>query len=172
MVTDPDGTEDHVPAACTGCGQSLGQGDGIGFELHHVRDIPLITVRVTECWAHRCRCACETVTTTTMPEDVAKSPSYGTNLRALAVSVGLTPAPTPTLLEPADLPVRPRRADRDADPGRARGGDLHRLGRLSHRQPVVRSYLGSARKHGLSTFEAIHRAFIGNLGMPPIAQST
>jgi transposase len=34
---------------------------------------------------------------------------------------------------------------------------------------AVRSYLDSARKHGLSAFEAIHRAFTGNLWMPPIA---
>ncbi|TDD01203.1 hypothetical protein E1294_51675 [Nonomuraea diastatica] len=27
----------------------------------------------------------------------------------------------------------------------------------------------SARKHGLSAFEAIHRAFTGNLWMPPVA---
>jgi transposase len=36
----------------------------------------------------------------------------------------------------------------------------------------VRSYLDSARKHGLSAFEAIHRAFTGDLWMPPIAQTT
>jgi transposase len=36
----------------------------------------------------------------------------------------------------------------------------------------VRSYLDSARKHGLTAFEAIHRAFTGNLWMPPIAQTT
>ncbi|MER6076365.1 transposase [Streptomyces sp. NPDC001817] len=35
---------------------------------------------------------------------------------------------------------------------------------------TVRSYLDSARKHGLSAFEAIHRAFTGNLWMPPIEQ--
>ncbi|MFD0501897.1 IS66 family transposase [Streptomyces chiangmaiensis] len=35
---------------------------------------------------------------------------------------------------------------------------------------AVRSYLDSARKHGLSAFEAIHRAFAGNLWMPPIEQ--
>jgi hypothetical protein len=35
----------------------------------------------------------------------------------------------------------------------------------------VRSYLDSAGKHGLSAFEAIHRAFTGNLWMPPIAQA-
>ncbi|WP_330293798.1 IS66 family transposase [Streptomyces sp. NBC_00576] len=34
---------------------------------------------------------------------------------------------------------------------------------------AVRSYLDSARKHGMSAFEAIHRAFTGNLWMPPIA---
>lgn len=32
---------------------------------------------------------------------------------------------------------------------------------------AVRSYLDSARKHGLNAFEAIHRAFSGNLWMPP-----
>jgi transposase len=37
---------------------------------------------------------------------------------------------------------------------------------------AVRSYLDSARKHGLSAFEAIHRAFTGNLWMPPIEQAT
>jgi transposase len=36
---------------------------------------------------------------------------------------------------------------------------------------AVRSYLDSARKHGLSAFEAIHRAFTGNLWMPPINQT-
>lgn len=35
---------------------------------------------------------------------------------------------------------------------------------------AVRSYLDSARKHGLSAFEAIHRAFAGNLWMPSIEQ--
>lgn len=34
---------------------------------------------------------------------------------------------------------------------------------------AVRSYLDSARKHGMSAFVAIHRAFTGNLWMPPIA---
>ncbi|MFD0009160.1 transposase [Streptomyces sp. NPDC127178] len=36
---------------------------------------------------------------------------------------------------------------------------------------AVRSYLDSARKHGISAFEAIHRAFTGNLWMPPIEQA-
>jgi hypothetical protein len=37
---------------------------------------------------------------------------------------------------------------------------------------AVRSYLDSARKHGLSAFGAIHRAFTGTLWMPPITQTT
>jgi transposase len=34
---------------------------------------------------------------------------------------------------------------------------------------AVRSYLDSARKHGISVFDAIRRAFTANLWMPPIA---
>jgi transposase len=34
---------------------------------------------------------------------------------------------------------------------------------------AVRSYLDSACKHGLSDFDAIQRAFTGNLWMPPVA---
>ncbi|MEV6868767.1 transposase [Streptosporangium subroseum] len=34
---------------------------------------------------------------------------------------------------------------------------------------TVRSYLDSARKHGLGAFEAIRRAFTGDLWMPPVA---
>ncbi|AJE81523.1 hypothetical protein SLNWT_1147 [Streptomyces albus] len=34
----------------------------------------------------------------------------------------------------------------------------------------IRSVLDSARKHGLSAFEAIHHAFTGNLWMPSIEQ--
>src|SRR5215469_16403750 len=86
MVENPDVTEDHVPAVCTGCGSELGESDSIGFERRQVRDIPLSTVTVTEHRAHRCRCACGTVTAEPMPEQIAGSPSsYGPNLRALAV---------------------------------------------------------------------------------------
>ncbi|MFG1711109.1 transposase [Nonomuraea sp. M3C6] len=34
---------------------------------------------------------------------------------------------------------------------------------------AVRSYLDSARKHGLNALDAIRRAFTGHLWMPPIA---
>ncbi|WP_331751672.1 transposase (plasmid) [Streptomyces globisporus] len=36
---------------------------------------------------------------------------------------------------------------------------------------TVRSYLDSARKHGISAFKALHRACTGNLWMPPIEQT-
>lgn len=86
MAEKPDVTEDHLPAACAGCGSELGESDSIGVERRQVRDIPLVTVTVTEHRAHRCRCACGTVTAEPMPEGVAGSPSsYGPNLRALAV---------------------------------------------------------------------------------------
>jgi transposase len=86
MVSAPDVTEDHVPGACTSCGSTLGKDDSIGFERRQVRDIPLVTVTVTEHRAHRCRCACGTVTCEPMPEQIPGSPSsYGLNLRALAV---------------------------------------------------------------------------------------
>ncbi|MFG2887011.1 DUF6444 domain-containing protein [Streptomyces sp. NPDC048297] len=86
MVVGPDRTEDHFPAACSGCGSELGERDSVGFERRQVRDVPLVTVVVTEHRAHRCRCACGTVTAEPMPGTVAGSPSsYGPNLRALAV---------------------------------------------------------------------------------------
>ena len=86
MAAEPDVTKDHLPAACSSCGSALGESDSIGFERRQVRDIPLVTVTVTEHRAHRCRCVCGTVTTSSMPEGVAGSPSsYGANLRALAV---------------------------------------------------------------------------------------
>ncbi|WP_331751670.1 transposase (plasmid) [Streptomyces globisporus] len=77
---------DHLPAACSGCGRELGEYDSVGFERRQVRDIPLVTVVVTEHRAHRCRCACGTLTAEPVPATVAGSPSsYGPNLRALAV---------------------------------------------------------------------------------------
>ncbi|MGH3802791.1 MAG: IS66 family transposase [Pseudonocardiaceae bacterium] len=86
MVERADVTEDHVPAACIGCGGVLSADDSVGFERRQVRDIPLTTVTVSEHRAHRCRCACGTVTAEPMPEEIAGSPSsYGPNLRALAV---------------------------------------------------------------------------------------
>jgi transposase len=93
MAEVPDEVEDHLPAACGGCGKRLSSGDGVGFSRRQVRDIPLVTVTVTEHRAHRCRCeGCGAVTTAPMPEQVAGSPSsYGPNLRALAAGLLVFP---------------------------------------------------------------------------------
>src|SRR5512147_40369 len=78
MASDPDVVEEHLPRSCTGCGNGLELSDSIGFERRQVRDVPLVTVTVTEHRAHRCRCACGTVTTSPMPGRIAGSPSsYG-----------------------------------------------------------------------------------------------
>jgi transposase len=86
MVAHPDIIGDHVPERCAGCGAGLELADSAGFERRQVWDIPLVSVRVTEHRAHRCRCVCGTTTRGQMPTQVAGSPtSYGPNLRALAV---------------------------------------------------------------------------------------
>ncbi|TDC98987.1 DUF6444 domain-containing protein, partial [Nonomuraea diastatica] len=71
MVEVPDEVEDHVPAACGGCGRELSTTDSIGHSRRQVRDIPLVTVTVTEHRAHRCRCGgCGRVTSADMPATV------------------------------------------------------------------------------------------------------
>jgi transposase len=86
MAEVPDEVEDHLPAACGGCGKQLSATDSVGYSRRQVRDIPLVTVTVTEHRAHRCRCGgCGAVTGADMPGQVAGAPSsYGPNLRALA----------------------------------------------------------------------------------------
>jgi transposase len=86
MVETPDQVEEHLPDACGGCGKTLSAADSVGFARRQVRDIPLVTVTVTEHRTHRCRCdGCGRVTAAVLPEQVAGSPSsYGPNLRALA----------------------------------------------------------------------------------------
>lgn len=86
MAVVPDEVEDHLPAACGGCGQGLSVTDSVGYARRQVRDVPLVTVTVTEHRAHRCRCGrCGRVTAALMPAQVAGAPSsYGPNLRAPA----------------------------------------------------------------------------------------
>ncbi|MEV4841603.1 IS66 family transposase [Nonomuraea sp. NPDC049486] len=86
MVENPDEVEDHVPAGCGGCGQFLSAEDSVGYARRQVRDIPLVTVTVTEHRVHRCRCGgCGAVTSADLPATVAGAPSsYGPKLRALA----------------------------------------------------------------------------------------
>ncbi|MFI7128054.1 transposase [Nonomuraea sp. NPDC050153] len=85
MAETPDEVEDHVPAACGGCGKEVSAGDSVGYARRQVRDIPLVTVTVTEHRAHRCKCGgCGRITSALMPAQVAGAPSsYGPNLRAL-----------------------------------------------------------------------------------------
>jgi transposase len=86
MVERPDVIDDHLPGRCAGCGAGLELADSAGFDRRQVWDVPLVSVRVTEHRAHRCRCVCGTTTRAAMPATVAGSPtSYGPNLRALAV---------------------------------------------------------------------------------------
>ncbi|MFD8527159.1 IS66 family transposase [Streptosporangium canum] len=89
MAVVPDEVEDHLPAACGGCGKQLSATDSVGYSRRQVRDIPLVTVTVTEHRAHRCGwggCGgCGAVTGADLPGQVAGAPSsYGPNLRALA----------------------------------------------------------------------------------------
>ncbi|MEV1242483.1 IS66 family transposase zinc-finger binding domain-containing protein [Nonomuraea sp. NPDC050022] len=78
--------EDHIPAACSGCGKPLSAEESVGYSRRQVRDIPLVTMTVTEHRAHRCRCGgCGHLTGADLPRTVAGAPSsYGPNLRALA----------------------------------------------------------------------------------------
>ena len=48
MVADPDEVIEHVPAACTGCGDDLHDAEPAGVVVRQVRDVPLVKVRVTE----------------------------------------------------------------------------------------------------------------------------
>lgn len=84
MVENPDEVED--PAGCGGCGPLLSTEDSVGYSRRQVRDIPLVTVTVTEHRVHRCRCGgCGAVTSADLPGQVAGAPSsYGPNRRALA----------------------------------------------------------------------------------------
>lgn len=86
MVERPDVIDDHLPGWCAGCGAGLGLGDSTGYERRQVWDVPVVSVKVTEHRAHRCRCPCGATTRAVMPPAVAGSAaSYGPNLRGLAV---------------------------------------------------------------------------------------
>jgi transposase len=86
MVENPDQVKNHRPHACAGCGSHLRGAPSAGFARRQVRDIPLVTVKVTEHRLHKIRCDCGHTTTAGAPEELAGSPaSYGPNLRALAV---------------------------------------------------------------------------------------
>jgi transposase len=86
VVDDPDVVVDHVPGCCRGCGDGLEAAVSAGVVRRQVRDVPAMSVTVTEHRLHRRRCACGTLTTAKGPTGVASAPaSYGPNLRAWAV---------------------------------------------------------------------------------------
>ncbi|MBB5495696.1 IS66 family transposase [Nocardiopsis metallicus] len=86
MVENPDQVHDHLPATCTGCHAELDPASSIGYQRRQVRDIPLVTVQVSEHRAHTCACQCGSITQAAMPQELAASPSsYGPHLRTLAV---------------------------------------------------------------------------------------
>ncbi len=85
MVAEPDEVIDHVPEACRGCGDGLEGAEPVGFARSQVRDIPVVTVTVTEHRMHRLRCGCGVTTSAPVPAGVRDCPvSYGPALRALA----------------------------------------------------------------------------------------
>ncbi|MEV6867348.1 hypothetical protein AB0M44_40940 [Streptosporangium subroseum] len=62
-----------------------------------------------------------------------------------------------------------KQAKKAAEQGLAEISGCHQSDTGAAAWLAVRSYLDSARKHGLNAFDAIRRAFTGNLWMPPIA---
>ncbi|MGH3626362.1 MAG: IS66 family transposase, partial [Sciscionella sp.] len=88
LVAEPDEVVDVFPRVCGGCGAGFGvlaAGDSLGFARRQCRDVPLVTVTVTETRWHAVACGCGAVTGAPVPADVPDAPRYGPNLQALAV---------------------------------------------------------------------------------------
>lgn len=86
LVDDPDVVVDHVPHSCGRCGSDLDRAAVIAVSRHQVRDVPPVSVTVTEhrIQSRRCRCGC--VTSADRPTGVPRAPAgYGPNLRAWVV---------------------------------------------------------------------------------------
>ncbi|WP_419197585.1 hypothetical protein [Microbispora hainanensis] len=61
----------------------MSAGGSVDYSRRQVRDIPLVTVTVTEHRAHRCRCrGCGRLTSADMPVGVAGAPSVMISARA------------------------------------------------------------------------------------------
>ncbi len=84
-VADPDEVIEHRPRSCAGCGEGLVDADSVGVTVRQVRDVPLVTVSVTEHRLHRLACGCGQVTVAPAPAGVDGPVVYGPNLRAIAV---------------------------------------------------------------------------------------
>lgn len=85
LVADPDEVIQHVPAACSGCGDGLDSAEVAGVIVRQVRDVPLVKVRVVEHRMHKRVCGCGAVTTAPAPAGIDGPVCYGPNLRAIAV---------------------------------------------------------------------------------------
>ena len=85
FVADPDEVIDHEPVVCGGCGGDLGDAVDGGYVARQVRDVPLVTVTITEHRMHKRLCGCGAITSAPTPGEVAAPVCYGANLRAIAV---------------------------------------------------------------------------------------
>jgi transposase len=85
LAADPDEVVDLFPPACGLCHGALDAAGSLGFVRRQCRDVPLVTVRVTETRWHTVSCRCGAVTSAPVPADVPHAPCYGPNLQALAV---------------------------------------------------------------------------------------
>ena len=85
FVADPDEVIDHEPVSCGGCGGDLSDAIDGGWVARQVRDVPLVTVTVTEHRMHKRLCSCGAVTSANAPGGVVAPVCYGANLRAIAV---------------------------------------------------------------------------------------
>jgi len=85
LVDEPDEIVDVLPDACGGCGGALDTAGSVGFARRQCRDVPVVTVRVTETRWHTVACGCGAVSAAPVPAGVSDAPCYGPNLRSLAV---------------------------------------------------------------------------------------
>ena len=86
FVAEPDAVQEHAPAQCAGCGQSLVGVPVQRWERRQVVDIPPVRARVIE---HRvataCCPGCGRETSGAFPPDVAAPVQYGPGVATLAV---------------------------------------------------------------------------------------
>lgn len=88
LVDTPDEVVDLFPASCGGCGgafAALGAGDSLGYVRRQCRDVPAVSVTVTETRWHTVACGCGAASSAPVPAHVPDAPCYGPNLQSLAV---------------------------------------------------------------------------------------
>jgi transposase len=85
QVEYPDETVVHEPAACGGCGDSLGDAPLAVVTRRQVFEIPPITARVVEHRLNTRRCACGVLTRADGPAGVDAPVQYGPRLAAIVV---------------------------------------------------------------------------------------